>query len=516
MELTVFKPENNKNITTSLETLFSEYDEKINMMKELAESSSDYAEVISYFLEANELRSSYSNLFNFEKAKSVLNSEMWTKAIKKTNVLKYMPAEDRNKWDEDIREYKTPDFKREVVLSTIENLLLSQNTFFAKKVDGIFKNLSGEHVTNSPNGFNKKMIISNVIDNLQMANYEKAAFIDDLRFCISKIIGIQNNDFNNKRTVDDIRNIIQHEEYGKWFTFDGGLFRLKLFKKGTAHMEVFPSIAIKLNQVLSQLHPMAIPSKHKTINKKIKEFKLEKDFLSSDVLDSLNDIIERTRRSNSCLFMPNLRKESLDKVKEIIQLVDGRFVDNYLTFSYNPSSVLMEIKMKGYIPERKSHQFYPTEESLAELCISMIRLEKWDRILEPSAGNGSLVDQIPQWFSRSRITCLDISKTQCSVLKEKGYNAECLDFMKYSNENKFSKIIMNPPFTKNQAKDHVEKALEHLDDSGKLIAIVPSSLRDKVNYDESLYKLSYTEDIKDAFLESNTKVSVCLVKATRI
>lgn len=297
MELILFnekqesKDKQNQEITISLDAYFNEYQTKLDMIKGLSEQTSDYSSVINYFLNANEVRLSYNNLFYYDKAKAVLDAEFWDKVIKKTNVLKYMPAEDRNKWSNDITEKKTPNFERKIVIPTIQNLLLSQENFFAKKVDGIFKNLSGEHITNSPTGFTKRIIMSNILNSFGNVNYEKVNYINDLRFVVSKLIGIKGTDFEGRRTQDDIRNIIKTEQYGKWFLIDGGLLKIKLFKKGTAHMEVFPYVAIKLNKVLATLHPKAIPSKHRTINKKIKEFKLEKDFLSSEVLDELSKII---------------------------------------------------------------------------------------------------------------------------------------------------------------------------------------------------------------------------------
>lgn len=513
MELVLFKESQNKEVSQSLELLFNEYEEKLKKIKEMSDSSSEYSDVMNYFLKSNELMISYSNLFDYEKAKAALNAEMWDKTINKTNVLKYMPAEDRNQWAYDIKDYKTPDFERDVVIATIHNLLGSQNHFFAKKVDGIFNKLSGNHVTNSPQGFNKKMIIERVVNSYGHPDSDVNNYIDDLRFVISKIIGITHNDFENKRTYYDVNNIINMNQYGKWFSIDGGLLRLKVFKKGTAHLEVFPSVALKLNQILAELHPMAIPAKHRESKKQYKEFELKQDFLNSSVLNELDKIIEKLRRGLSFSYYPSIKGEDRKKFDQIIQIIDGTMVNNYLSFSYDPSEVLMEIKMNGCIPERKSHQFYPTEDSLADLALTMINIDKWDTVLEPSAGNGRLVDKI-QFTSKDRIQCVEISKTNCSVLKEKGYKVENMDFLKYSKENKFKKIIMNPPFTKNQAKMHVEKAFEHLLEEGKLVAIIPSSLRDKINIPKG-YRGDYTDNIENAFLDSGTKVSVCIFRGQR-
>lgn len=499
----------NHDVTHSFYLLFEEYQEKVKIMNEISSSKHAKSDVLNYFLTASSLHFSYDKLFNFDKAKAVLNSEMWRKVINMTNVLKYMPAEDRNQWEEDLRTYNTPDFTEENVIPTIQNLLMEQDTFFAKKVDGIFRNLSGEHVTNSPSGFSKKMIfkITNYYDSIDT---DKTAFIDDLRFCILKIL--QNKEeFKFRRTYDDLYQIQQIKEFGTWFDLDGGSIRIKLFKKGTIHVEVNPYIAIQLNQILAKLYPSAIPTKHRSVSKKIKKFELRNDFLSEDVQEELLRMLKELRYNNSFLFYPRKSKETNEKIKEIIQLLDGLIINNHVSFSYDPSDIITQIRMSGYIPERKSHQFYPTEESLAELAVSMLRIEQYDRILEPSAGNGRLVDKIYTKY-KNRIHCVEISQTHCEILKEKGYSVICKDFLEYDTNEKFDKIIMNPPFTKNQAKNHVIKATEHLNDKGRLVAIVPSTLS---NLEIKGYNINSSQVIENSFLESDTKVSVVILSISK-
>lgn len=500
----------NHDLTHSFFLLFEEYQEKIKTMKEICDSQSSRSNVLTYFLRANQLRATYDELFNFDKAKSVLNSEMWNRVIQMTNVLHYMPAEDRNKWTSDISEYNTPDFTEDNVIPTVQGLLKGQNTFFAKKVDGIFRNLSGDHVTNSPSGFSKRMIF--VVNNYHGSlDSDKTAFLDDLRFSISKILE-NKEDFKLRRTYDDLLSIERLNEYGKWFSLDGGSLKIKIFKKGTAHLEVDPYVAIKLNQVLAHLYPTAIAPKNRKLNTKIKKFELKNDFLNEAVQGELLSIIQKLRYSRSFFYYPtSLKKEDANKVSEIIQLLDGIVVDRHVSFSYDPSDILVKMKLNGYIPERKSHQFYPTESSLADLAVSMLRIDEWDNILEPSAGNGRLIDKVKTRYKK-RITCVEISKTHSEILLEKGYNVENMDFLEYPTEKKYNKIIMNPPFTKNQAKTHVIKACSHLNDEGQLIAIVPSSLQ---NLEIKGFSVNSTKTIENAFIESKTKVSVVILRITR-
>lgn len=86
------------------------------------------------------------------------------KALNMTDVYEYMPNNRRTEWNEQIREMKTPDFEEETVRPTIMELLNSRQQFFAERVDGIFRALSGDHVTNRPEGFGKRMILARVFN----------------------------------------------------------------------------------------------------------------------------------------------------------------------------------------------------------------------------------------------------------------------------------------------------------------------------------------------------------------
>ena len=79
-----------------------------------------------------------------------VDAELWQRAMKLTDVLEYMPADKRNDWHEQIRKHKTPPFEIDTVYATLKDLLVSRERFLAERVDGIFRNLSHSHVTNTP------------------------------------------------------------------------------------------------------------------------------------------------------------------------------------------------------------------------------------------------------------------------------------------------------------------------------------------------------------------------------
>lgn len=252
--------------SNQLKELFADFAVKAEGIKKIADYAKGKDELMLYFFTGASSSSFYAERVFCEKtALKVLQAEYWQKVINMTDVLQSMPAEKRSELHEQIRTHKTPDFTPEIVFETINSLLMQRGKFFAQKVDGIFRNLSGEHVTNSPMAFKKRMILSRVTDEWHSANWQKCDIIDDFREVVARILG---RDWKNdqRRTSNDINHIVKDKEaFGEWFEFDGGAFKMRCYKVGTAHLEVHPDVAIELNKILGELYPSVIPHTQKEL-----------------------------------------------------------------------------------------------------------------------------------------------------------------------------------------------------------------------------------------------------------
>lgn len=214
-------------------------------------------EAISYFLRADGNPFGSTQKFGaIEKAFKILDADYWQRALNATDVKDHMPQARRTEWDDSIESLDVPAFDLETVVSTLRELLLERDKFFAERVDGIFYALSGDHVTNAPEGFSKRMILY-VADKDGYVNTKMAGHVNDFRIVMGKLLDTDINPSQNK-TMDIISEC--RRTSGEWRSIDGGAFRMKVFLKGTAHLEVHPDIAWKLNEVLAFLHPRAIPA----------------------------------------------------------------------------------------------------------------------------------------------------------------------------------------------------------------------------------------------------------------
>ncbi|WP_257291415.1 DUF4942 domain-containing protein [Endozoicomonas sp. ONNA1] len=499
----VKKDESNK-----LLQLFNERDEKKNKLSQMSEVFKDqeYKGLVNYFITGN-TKDDYhrynvsrlaGELFDLEGALKSLDASYWSKAMTLTDVYDVMPEKRRDEWNDKIRNHDTEPFTANIVIPTLQEFLQSRLKFLAERVDGIFRGLSGVHVTNSSYGFSKRMIMNTVIESYGCVNHTKAGLINDLRSVLSKFMG--RGDIHHSSTYL-ILSEIGHET-GVWHELDGGALRLKLFKKGTGHLEVHPDMAWRLNDVLATLYPKQIPSENRKPSRKQYSQPI-KTSLHFDVLNCLSDLCH-WGKSNRCSFRRE-KETSQSVIQQVIELLEGlgaNYNNGTFHFPYECRPVINQIIMSGCVPEKQSHQFYPTPKVLAEHVIEHAGIQDGDKCLEPSAGLGALAELMP-----ADTDCVELSELHCKVLSEKGLRAINDDFLKWSTQtsNRYDRIVMNPPYAKGQALSHLTAALSVLKKSGSVVAILPASMRGR---EFPGFCCTWSEVLEDQFKDAGVRVVI--------
>lgn len=465
-----------------IDSLLGQYQQMRTRVVDVAKivSGELYGGAMHYFLEGNRERGdrfygSPASLFRVEGAIAALNASYWSKTLAMTDVLDCMPQKRRDEWNKMVTEMTTPDFTEEAVRPTISGLLSSRHQFMAERVDGIFRSLSHDHVTNVPEGFSKIMILNRVVDCYGFTNHTQAGHINDLRAVIAKFMG------RDSPRWDNSSGIVQKAKNkpGKWVSLDGGAVQLKVFKKGTAHLLVHPDMAYRLNQVLAHLYPTAIPSQFRSKPKKQpKAYQLISHLLPFSVLKVLDDLrMDKDRRT---LYLSNTSthdKTSIAEATRVLESIGGVKAGGYqFKFDYDPGSVISEITSSGCIPDQKSHQYYSTPEIIGAVAVDMADIGDDDTFLEPSAGQGGLAALLP----KDRTTCVEISALHCDILRARGFKTINADFLEWAKSApRFSRILMNPPFSLGRAEAHVAAAADLVTSGGRLTAVLPASLKGK-------------------------------------
>ena len=476
--------------TSQLQILFTSYkmqkDKIIAMFNQV--SGDENSHTLDYFTNSrwdphHHKHFDPRSVFQLKPAIAYLNATFWKMAINLTDVYDHMPSKDRNDWDEMIRDHTTLDFEEELVIDTLVFLLNNREAYLSQRVQDIFEGLSGEHVTNSPQAFNKRMIFG--------YGDSKIGLVNDLRSVIAKFSDRGPVQYNSTSVV--IKDLYRLGYTGQFIELDGGAIKLKVFLKETKHLEVHQDICWRLNEILAINNPKAIPSEFRTKpKKKYKEFDYNQNLLSFKVLKRLDNLTtccdyskkESYRRcrpiiENRFSCFDSMNDKHTTQLVEDVMIACGGIRTNLnghdFQFDYNFLELVPEIIQTGSLPEKRSYQFYPTNSEIGKIAADILDIKEGDSCCEPEAGQGGLLKFMPK-----DTTAIEISSLQCNVLKLKGYNNVInQDFINYSNNtNKyFDKILMNPPFSQLQHEQHLHAAMKLLTDSGELVAILPSSAK---------------------------------------
>lgn len=398
-----------------------------------------------------------------------LDASYWQKAIRFTDVLDYMPAKARDEWHESIRAAKTPPFEPDTVRATMADLLGRRADFLADMVDGIFRGLSGEHVTNRPEGFYKRMIFSGVSD---YSSYGTTGLVRDLRMVVGKIM--QRGDTPNWSCGSDAIRYADRT-IGQWVTLDGGALRLRTYLKRTAHIEVHPQIAWRLNTILAHRYPMAIPPKFRAKPARSKKAPLIYNrplpWPVIGALSGLNVVGDRVHFSASLHDIDKALKRDVESV--LAALGGARNDSGAWVFDYPPGDALAEVAQSGVIPDKASHQYYPTPADIAEQMVALASIRPGDTCLEPSAGTGAIARLLPQ----DTTTCVEIAAAHAAAIRAAGYACYQADFLSWSSPASFDAVVMNPPYSQGRWKAHLLHAASMLAPGGRLVALLPAAAR---------------------------------------
>ena len=141
--------------------------------------------------------------------------------------------------------------------------------------------------------------------------------------------------------------------------------------------------------------------------------------------------------------------------------------------------------------------FFPTPEELAQTVRDLAEIQDNDTILEPSAGTGSLL----KGLNKNKIQCIEKNPILAEILKTKGFKVCNKAFEDVKSNTKFTRIIMNPPFSNRLDAQHILNAFNnYLDNNGILVAIhstgiVKATDKNSKQFQE-LYKKYGVEQIK--------------------
>lgn len=183
----------------------------------------------------------------------------------------------------------------------------------------------------------------------------------------------------------------------------------------------------------------------------------------------------------------------------------------------------MKASLKAGVEVVTANQLFPTPAPLAARVATLADIQAGDRVLEPSAGTGSLLGAIGcrmfaepstvPYTERDQIHAIEINQKLAGKLQADFplINVHCADFLEYEPTAfvPFERIVMNPPFENGSDIKHIQHAVKFLSPGGRLVAICANGPRQR----EKLMPIAdeWHDLPAGTFAESGTMVNSALL-----
>lgn len=251
------------------------------------------------------------------------------------------------------------------------------------------------------------------------------------------------------------------------------------------------------------------------------------DFKPSTQLDYPLNLVAKLIENGNRLELPTsyrFDKKDYAVVKRICIKAGGKYKKNGFEFVEPAQIILFRILSGQDYNLKKKYQAFFTPDKLADRVVQMAELENHHSILEPSAGNGSLIraarrllgaDKIIYCYEKSELNRNELAKFDLVNILGNDFIAE--------HEKKivptFDRIVANPPFSKNQDIQHIRAMYDFLKDDGILVSIASVHWEHSTNKKEMEFKDFLLRTAADViwlpageFKESGTNVKTCIIK----
>jgi 16S rRNA G966 N2-methylase RsmD len=172
------------------------------------------------------------------------------------------------------------------------------------------------------------------------------------------------------------------------------------------------------------------------------------------------------------------RKDLVEKVNKLLAEYYGAVIPDAYPENYKPEDP------KAGLPA-KNLSFYPTPlpviDAMYNILKHLYQMDKNSKILEPSAGTGSIVEYFLN-KGYCNIDAIEIDPQRLLALRDLKKNSGVDSFNVYGGNfltipprPEYDMVLMNPPFYGTHWMDHVMKAKEWLKPNGIIISVLPAT-----------------------------------------
>ena len=183
-------------------------------------------------------------------------------------------------------------------------------------------------------------------------------------------------------------------------------------------------------------------------------------------------VLKESRCEENRLHLPRqLPRDLYIKTAKILELLGGKWNRSLAAhvFEGDCAERVDEAVIAGEVTDfKKLYQFYETPPELARRLVAMAEVRDGQRVLEPSAGKGTILKALPPGVHRTAVELNGAMVDLVAYANQVHYG----DFLQCNGVlGSFDRIIANPPFRGGQDVDHVRHMHYMLKPGGILVTV---------------------------------------------
>jgi len=197
----------------------------------------------------------------------------------------------------------------------------------------------------------------------------------------------------------------------------------------------------------------------------------------------LNVLDQATIKEDKLFLNGQLDRKLYLDTNKVLEAAGGKWSrkEKCHIFTENIEDFIERTILTGEITRPQDFGFFETPLSVVNRLLQLAKIEPHMEVLEPSAGKGAIAREIANMTKK--IDCIELLESNCKELKkDKCYKRiSNADFLQIFPIKEYDRVIMNPPFGKQQDIKHVTHALEFLKPDGLLVSVMSSSVTFRSN-----------------------------------
>lgn len=197
--------------------------------------------------------------------------------------------------------------------------------------------------------------------------------------------------------------------------------------------------------------------------------------VSNDVLA----VLSAARTDGQALTLTGTLDRSLyERTNKVLEAAGGKWNRKAKAhlFEIPAEDAIEQIILTGEITIPQDFGFFPTPPAVVERLVELADVQSHHRFLEPSAGRGNIASA---FRDAAEVDCIELLAENVAALQKVAgdqWSITQTDFLTVEPVQRYDRIVMNPPFAKQDDIKHVTHAHKFLKPDGLLVSVMSAGV----------------------------------------